>query len=60
MSKPEEYRANAEECERMAGLTRSPDEKATWLQMAQGWLRMIPEAEQFEAAQRAARIKPAE
>ncbi len=42
MSKAAEYRANAEECQRMAGLARNPTEKATWLQIAEHWLRMIP------------------
>ena len=56
MSKPDEYRANAQECQRMAGISRNPNEKAVWQQMAQHWLRMIPKAEspksdQFEAAQ---------
>jgi hypothetical protein len=42
MSKPDEYRANAQECERMAAISRNPNEKATWLEMAQQWLGMIP------------------
>ena len=55
MSKPDEYRANAQECQRMAGISRNPNEKAIWQQMAQRWLGMIPEAgacksDQFEAA----------
>jgi hypothetical protein len=44
MSKPDEYRANAQECQRMAGISRNPNEKAVWQQMAQDWLRMIPKA----------------
>ena len=44
MSKPDEYRANAQECQRMAGISRNPNEKAIWQQMAQRWLGMIPEA----------------
>jgi len=56
MSKPDEYRANAQECQRMAAISCNPNEKAVWQQMAQHWLRMIPKAEspksdQFEAAQ---------
>jgi hypothetical protein len=55
MSSPEEYRANAQECQRMVGISRDPNEKAVWQQMAQHWLDMIPKAEshksdQFEAA----------
>ena len=42
MSKPEEYRANAQECQRMAAISCNPNEKAVWQQMAQHWLRMIP------------------
>jgi hypothetical protein len=56
MSKPDEYRTNAQKCQRMAGISRNPNERAVWQQMAQHWLRMIPKAEspksdQFEAAQ---------
>ena len=46
MGKSDEYRANAAECERMARQSRHAGEKATWLQMAQDWLRMIPKARQ--------------
>jgi hypothetical protein len=53
-SKPDEYRANAQECDRMAASSRSPNQKAKWLQMAQQWLRMIskvgPTESQFDAA----------
>ena len=42
MSKSDEYRANAQECQRMAGISRKPEEKAVWQQMAQDWLRRIP------------------
>jgi hypothetical protein len=45
MSKPDEYRANAQECERMAASSRNPNQKAKWLQMAQQWLRMISKVE---------------
>jgi hypothetical protein len=56
MSKADEYRANAAECQRMAGMTNNPAEKATWLGMAEHWLRMIPKqsktpAEKFDAAE---------
>jgi hypothetical protein len=37
MSKPDEYRAN----HRMAGISRKPNEKALWQQMAQQWLGPI-------------------
>jgi hypothetical protein len=44
VSKWDEYRANAEECQRMARISRNPDEKATWQRMAEQWLGMIPKA----------------
>ena len=44
MSKSDEYRANAEECQKMARLATHPGEKITWLQMASDWLRLIPKA----------------
>ena len=56
MGKSDEYRANAEECQKMARLATHPGEKITWLQMAQDWLRMIPKRKQsasdkFDAAE---------
>jgi hypothetical protein len=56
-NKADEYRANAAECELMASISRHAGEKATWLQMAQHWLRMIrqdntPTFERFDAAER--------
>jgi hypothetical protein len=58
MSKSDEYRANADECQKMARRATHPGEKATWLQMAQDWLRMIKQPEQsasdkFDAAEKA-------
>ena len=42
MSKPGEYRAFAQECQRMAVVFRNPNEKVVFgKQMAQHWLRMI-------------------
>jgi hypothetical protein len=41
MSKADEYLSNAAECQRMADITRSPAEKALWLQMAESWRRMV-------------------
>jgi hypothetical protein len=57
MSKPDEYRADAQECQRMAGISRKLNEKALWQQMAQQWLGMVPKVESpksdhFEARQR--------
>jgi hypothetical protein len=51
MSKPDEYRTNAQECQRMAGISRNPSEKAVWRQMAQDWLRMIGKAEPSKSEQ---------
>jgi hypothetical protein len=44
MNKPDEYRTNAEECERMAENSLNPTDKAAWLKLARHWLRMIPNA----------------
>jgi hypothetical protein len=59
VSKSDEYRANAEECQKMARLATNPSEKVTWLEMAADWLRMIPKAkrstsEKFDDRTRAA------
>ncbi|TMJ04469.1 MAG: hypothetical protein E6G97_05790 [Alphaproteobacteria bacterium] len=58
MSKSDEYRANATECEKMARAARNPNDKATWLKMAADWLRMIPQprssaSDKFDAAEKA-------
>jgi hypothetical protein len=55
MSKPDEYRANVQECERMAAISRNPNEKAAWLQMERHRLGMIPKGgptkpDRFDAA----------
>ena len=58
MSKSDEYRANAAECQRMARLATHPGERVTWLEMAADWLRMIPKvapsaSQTFDATERA-------
>jgi len=58
MTKSDEYRANAQECERMAGIATNPADKITWLQMAAHWLRLIPssrpsDSEKFDAREKA-------
>jgi hypothetical protein len=58
MSKSDEYRANAEECERMARISRNPADKATWLGIAEEWMRMIKQprlsaSDKFDAAEKA-------
>jgi hypothetical protein len=62
MSKPDEYRANAQECQRMAGISRNPTERVVWQEMAEHWRSMIPKAEppksnQFEAVQQSGETK---
>ena len=42
MSKAEEYRRNAGECERKAQDAADPEVKSHWLRLAEAWLRMIP------------------
>jgi hypothetical protein len=49
VSKWDDYRAHAEECQRMAGISRNPDEKVIWQRMTQQWLGMIPEEELSES-----------
>jgi hypothetical protein len=41
LTKPEEYRFNAEECERMSENALNPKDKAAWHRLAKHWLRMI-------------------
>jgi hypothetical protein len=41
MTRPEEYRFNADECERMSENSLNPNDKAAWLRLAKRWLRMI-------------------
>jgi hypothetical protein len=40
MTESEEYRFNAEECERMAENSLNPKDKAAWLRLAKRWLGM--------------------
>jgi hypothetical protein len=62
MSKPDEYRANAQECQRMAGISRNPNERVVWQEIAEHWRRVIPKAEypksnQFGAIRQSAQTK---
>lgn len=55
MNKLDEFRQNAEECQRMADGTQNPGDKRRWLQMAKSWLRMVKRTtagERFNAAER--------
>jgi hypothetical protein len=38
----EEYRHNADGCCRMAENEDNPDDKMSWLKLADGWLQMLP------------------
>jgi hypothetical protein len=42
MTKWDEYRTNAQECERMAENSLNPSDKAAWHHLAKRWLCMIP------------------
>jgi hypothetical protein len=41
VSKSDEFRRNADECQRMADRTSNDGDKRAWLRLAQSWLRMI-------------------
>jgi site-specific recombinase len=54
MDKSDEFRANAQECQRMADATKNPGDKRRWLQMAETWLRRgerLSASERFDAGQ---------
>jgi hypothetical protein len=57
MSKSDEYRAHAAECQRMADNSRNSSDKQTWLELAESWLRMIRQrkltaGDRFESRER--------
>jgi hypothetical protein len=41
-NKLEEYRRYADECRRKAENTTDPDDKMSWLKLADAWLQMLP------------------
>lgn len=41
MHRADEYRRNAEECQRMADNTSNGNDKRAWLRLAESWLRMV-------------------
>jgi hypothetical protein len=41
MSRSDEYRRNAEECQRMADNTANESDKRSWLRLAESWMRMV-------------------
>jgi hypothetical protein len=53
----DDYRARADECQRMAAQAARPQDKATWLKLAAGWQMLIRRpwqtpAERFDAMER--------
>jgi len=55
MHPPDEFLKHAAECERMAKLARRSEDRATWQQMAQRWLRC---AETFKKESLSPRPRP--
>jgi hypothetical protein len=43
----EEYRRNADGCRTMAEKAHDPDDKMSWLKLADGWLQMLPQHEEL-------------
>ena len=41
MHRADEYRRNAEECQRMADNTSNGNDKRAWLRLAESWMRMV-------------------
>jgi hypothetical protein len=41
VSKSDEFRRNADECQRMADSTSNDGDKRAWLRLAQSWLALI-------------------
>jgi len=53
--KADEYRLNAEECQREANATSNDQDRSRWLKIAEAWLRMLTfqkstKTEQFDSA----------
>jgi hypothetical protein len=44
MGTADDYQKKADQCLRMANTAKDADEKATWLQIAEGWLRLLEDA----------------
>ena len=41
MNRSDEYRRNADECQRMADNTSNENDKRAWLRLAESWMRMV-------------------
>ena len=52
MGLEDEYRRNVRECERMAENSKSDADRASWLRIAQQWLRMLRAARGNETVQK--------
>jgi hypothetical protein len=42
MDKQDEYRQNAEYAQQMADNSAMPEDRASWLKVASGWLSLLP------------------
>jgi hypothetical protein len=60
MDPAKEFRRNADECRRMSRTTVNPEDRATWNQLAERWLRCADYVErETKAAQEAMRARAA-
>jgi hypothetical protein len=50
MSRTNEYRRNAAECQRMAESTRDEGDRRSWLRLAQSWLRLVSDARREDSS----------
>jgi hypothetical protein len=50
MSQPSEYRKNADMCRQLAHASSRPDDRRTWLEIAQHWDWVAMEAERSPGA----------
>jgi hypothetical protein len=41
MTRADEYRRNADECQRMADNTSNDHDRRAWLRLAESWMRMV-------------------
>jgi hypothetical protein len=41
MDRFDEYRRNAQECQRMADSTSNESDRRSWLRLAESWMRMV-------------------
>ena len=54
MGSAEEFHANARQCRHMAEITRDDDCRASWLRLAETWVRLAQqETKHFQAMQEA-------